>query len=480
MRNGNIHRRTPTKGTRSPHCVEEGNGVFEIDSKKLSGPKCIRHKYLPKRLRLFLGILASILVVSTVSKHETLSEQHHHSRSLQWDFAQNSVQRLTKPLDESNAGGWDRVTSHMNQSNSGSSAIKPMQVSEEALEPCQPMHQWMKDTFPSCNDMHEVQIVEGTISFINCGGSRCAFRIQDISGDPLVLKTQKYSSSFSGRYFQAARTDALAMERLTKSPYVSALFASCGTSQLVEYSNGGNLHDLIKISRLDGEDKQPPLDKLKIAYQIATAVADMHSFERDGITSITHNDLCCHQFILFDGIYKLTDFHLSSFHRRNQITQEKCNETATPINSVLMKLRAPEEQNMGYYEERVVLLDKVDIFMMGNVMYYILTKKWLFEGEKTEDATLRMLKGGRSKFPDQFLKSDDPSIQAVIKAIEMCWTHEAEKRPAAREVSNLLRVALETILGTKILGVVRVSIPPLPKEYRYSDSDFYVNLGGVL
>jgi hypothetical protein len=146
-----------------------------------------------------------------------------------------------------------------------------------------------------------------------------------------------------------------------------------------------------------------------------------------------------------------------------------------------MKLRAPEEQSVNSEEEtQVALRDKIDVHMMGNVMYYVLTKKWLFEGLTTEEATTRMAKGRRSKFPKDILASKDPADQAVVKAIAMCWTHEPENRPAAREVSDLLRVALETILGTTHLGVVKVSIPPLPKKYSYSDSDFYVNLGGTL
>lgn len=125
-------------------------------------------------------------------------------------------------------------------------------------------------------------------------------------------------------------------------------------------------------------------------------------------------------------------------------------------------------------------MDKVDVHMMGNVMYYVLTKKWLFEHVTTEEATKLMVQGSRSEFPEDILNSEDLAIQAVVKAIKMCWTHDVEKRPAAREVSALLREALETILGTSDLGVVKVSIPPLPRDYRFTDSDFYVNLGGEL
>ena len=57
-----------------------------------------------------------------------------------------------------------------------------------------------------------------------------------------------------------------------------------------------------------------PENKLRIGFQVATAVGDMHSADGDNnnMPSISHNDLCCHQFILIDGVFKLNDFHLAS------------------------------------------------------------------------------------------------------------------------------------------------------------------------
>jgi serine/threonine protein kinase len=118
----------------------------------------------------------------------------------------------------------------------------------------------------------------------------------------------------------------MAMERLTASPYVASVFANCGVSQITEYSRGGNIHDLVKRARIEDPNFRDltPLTKLKIAFQLASAVADLHSFESDGVTSLAHNDICCHQFILVDGIFKLNDFHLSVFIGKSPNTDEKC------------------------------------------------------------------------------------------------------------------------------------------------------------
>jgi serine/threonine protein kinase len=120
--------------------------------------------------------------------------------------------------------------------------------------------------------------------------------------------------------------DTTSLERLTASPYISDIYGNCAVSQLVEYSRGGNLHDVIKRARMGDAEfgNLSPLTKLKIAYQLLAAVADMHSFESDGVPSLAHNDICCHQFILVDGVFKLNDFHLSVFIEKGKDSHRSC------------------------------------------------------------------------------------------------------------------------------------------------------------
>mmetsp|Transcript_18290 Transcript_18290/g.25777 ORF Transcript_18290/g.25777 Transcript_18290/m.25777 type:complete len:480 (+) Transcript_18290:140-1579(+) len=339
---------------------------------------------------------------------------------------------------------------------------------------CQPMHEWQTQNFPQCIRMHEVDMMPrpDSLIFINCGGDRCAWLLLDSDGTKITLKTRKYRKDFTKGFYDAAAKDGLVMERLTKSPYVAGTYGYCGLSQLVEYSEGGNLHDLIKTSRMHDQDPQTPIDRLKVGIQVATAVADLHSFEEDGIPSITHNDLCCHQFILVDGIYKLNDFHLGQFLHKDKNTNQVC-QSRTNYNPRYTLLRAPEEQT-----RQNVVVEKADDFMMGNVMYYVLAKKWLFEipGYSAARAVRHLHRGERSPFPDHILNSKDPADIAFMKGIEMSWTHEVEKRPSAREISDYLIAELEKIEGKKYSGgAIRASIAPLPEGYRYSDSDYEDN-----
>lgn len=114
--------------------------------------------------------------------------------------------------------------------------------------------------------------------------------------------------------------------------------------------------------------------------------------------------------------------------------------------------------------------------MMADVMFYVLTKLWMWEGITTKKAKSLTERGGRPEIPRDILTSEDPAIKAMVKAIKDCWIGNPKERPRSRQISDFLREALRKIEGVEELGVVRVSIPPLPNNHRYTDSDFYRNL----
>merc|ERR1711933_96564 len=137
--------------------------------------------------------------------------------------------------------------------------------------------------------------------------------------------------------------------------------------------------------------------------------------------------------------------------------------------------------------------------MLGNVIYYVLTNKWLFEYKTPEETKELLLKGKRSKIPSSFKKSSDTAIQAIIKAISMCWTQMPRLRPNARTVSNYLMGQYRELISknSKYRGlisddknssiinstsfiesnnVIKVNIPPLPEDFSFSDSQFYAYL----
>lgn len=108
------------------------------------------------------------------------------------------------------------------------------------------------------------------------------------------------------------------MAMLSGSPYFVDIYGHCGSSQIVEYCSNGNIHDIVNYARVTEEEKLAPIDKLRIAIQVTTAVSDLHEID------VVHQDICCHQFNFVDGVYKLSDFNIGALIFRDKQTKELC------------------------------------------------------------------------------------------------------------------------------------------------------------
>lgn len=301
----------------------------------------------------------------------------------------------------------------------------------------------------------------------------------------------RYRKEAESHRLEDARQDGLVMEVATHSNFVMNVYGVCGTAQLTEYGDRGNMHDLIKVARQANSDIMKSLDKLKILIHIASAVTDLH----DDAVAVAHGDICCHQFIWMDGFYKLNDFHMSSFLQINPATSQTCKgrnpvasavsvrneclgiESRSRLNVDEMYLssqeylwRAPEESEM---ESELIDLKKVDVWMMGQTMFYLYTKNWLYEGVPEEKALFMFHKQRLSAFPSH-LDTNVPANAAMQSVISQCWAHDPEVRPSARQVRDFLLQELSTILGRTVgprdADILRVEIPPLPKNHRFTGS----------
>jgi hypothetical protein len=82
----------------------------------------------------------------------------------------------------------------------------------------------------------------------------------------------------------------MTMERATSIANIVTTYGYCGLSQVNQYANGGSMRDLVEWFRGKGGVaplEMSPLDKLRIGIQIITAMAELHSFEEDGVASHT-------------------------------------------------------------------------------------------------------------------------------------------------------------------------------------------------
>lgn len=196
---------------------------------------------------------------------------------------------------------------------------------------CKAMHPWQLTSFPTCNKLHEVDLSphhldqDGFVRIINHGYFRDVWTIHDddLQHTPQVLKTLRYEHKYIDRNYDRHRRDAVAMERLTGSPYIVDIFGYCGNNGLFEYSPGGDIdHALFSKSSL----KHPMIkyDRLRIAAQVANGIADAHHVDDQGRATIAHTDITGGQFVYVDGIFKLNDFNRARFLRFDSAKNETC------------------------------------------------------------------------------------------------------------------------------------------------------------
>ena len=277
---------------------------------------------------------------------------------------------------------------------------------------------------------------------------------------------------------ELSRLDGLTLERMTKSPFAPNIYSYCANAQILELAKGGAFHDLVKRIRFH-DLELTSMDKLRIAFHISSAVADMHE-----LGYISHHDICCHQFLLSpNGIFQVNDFHLSrqlykhKDHHEVSSTLKQCKEDWKLADE---KLRAPEEYILEK-SDVPIHMDKVDVYMMGHLMYYTLTKLWLFEGMTNNQARDYTRQGKRSPFTTDVLESQDPAIIATRHVIEnMCWIQDPDKRPSARAISRYVQQKLEELdpkFDANSVETFRLESVPstLPRHWRFTDSDYNRN-----
>lgn len=82
--------------------------------------------------------------------------------------------------------------------------------------------------------------------------------------------------------------------------------------------------------------------------------------------------------------------------------------------------------------------EKIDVYSMGNIFYALMEKAYPFEELSSKKAQKMIINGKRPPLNETFTNSSDPATIALIKAMEMSWVQEVEKRASAREVENFL------------------------------------------
>jgi hypothetical protein len=94
-------------------------------------------------------------------------------------------------------------------------------------------------------NIHAQILKNEQVGLIGNGYYRDVWFIREFSQEKRVLKTLRYKHEFHEQNNDRHRIDALAMERLTKSPHILDIYGYCGNSGLYEYAEGGNIYQAI-------------------------------------------------------------------------------------------------------------------------------------------------------------------------------------------------------------------------------------------
>ena len=341
---------------------------------------------------------------------------------------------------------------------------------------CLPKASWQTQSNPNCNTIHEINLVassadvpsvkappEDSLLVLGEGWFRTTWRLDRImprtAGDgkekttpqeSVVLKTLRIAREYLSEYYELHRRDAVAMERLTASPFVVNVYGYCGQSainELADFPFPGvqNLENFNRRMR-GKESSYTNAIKLRMAASIALGVADIHaggSTDPDDMNVyMTHYDLNPRNIALFaGGRPKINDFNIAEFLQYDPATK---NNATCKFPSRLHEpwWRAPEEMNMTH---TLLVDEKVDIYALGNILYHTLTSH-SSHGKQTRDRMdgVRPIvaAGIKTKIPEHYANSKDPNVIAIIKAIDLCWAKDPHDRATAEEIAMGLYDAL--------------------------------------
>ena len=232
-------------------------------------------------------------------------------------------------------------------------------------EDCVPQYDWQDKSYPTCNTVMEVDMTNinylpvfhedhynnrhdeplassprhSYMRLITWGGWRSVWSVENFvrnknkTEEQVVFKTQLYEHDIEERNFDRHRRDGVAMERLTASKFIMDIYAFCGNSGLFEYADGGDLETSIYSNYNPGKDSTEMAwsseEKMVVAYQAASGLADLHNFAKEGVPAVAHTDITGDQWVYVEeaGVYKLNDFNRGRFLGKHNNTDELCTYT---------------------------------------------------------------------------------------------------------------------------------------------------------
>jgi serine/threonine protein kinase len=324
------------------------------------------------------------------------------------------------------------------------------------LDKCIPKSSWQTTSFINCNAFHEIDMSrsfvameashnEEQLAALGEGWFRTTWRL-DTRNETTVLKTLRIARDFLPEYYELHRRDAVAMERLTWSPFIVDVFGYCGNSAINEiadfpHPDVKDLEHFDRRMRYRHSNIQVQRIKLQLAASVAQGVADIHSIDGPEVgATMVHYDLNPRNIAMFrHGRPKINDFNIAEFLRYDPETNQTC---GFPNRMKQPWWRAPEEVNLT---ATVELDEKSDIYSLGAILFHILTThspRGKMKAELMEGIRADVLRGKVPVLPHPYDTMKDPVTLAFKKAMDRCFVVDPTKRATADEVVGILFDAL--------------------------------------
>jgi hypothetical protein len=325
----------------------------------------------------------------------------------------------------------------------------------EHMQQCEPIEEWQTASYPTCNIVHELNVLGGEIKYISRGSIRSVWMAQTVydvninatlssgADEQVILKTLRLTKNgnkidFDPQRYESHRRDAMVSERLTSSPHIVDIYGFCGQSCINEPMAGQMPHVKDATS----------LQKLELAHSAVEALVDLHNAgdnvsNNNGVATIVHRDVT-HRNYLRDGsgAIKLNDFNVGRFPEWDKATKTMCKFEKPDCGAY----RSPEEC------EGKPLTEKIDIYSFGNILNFILTGKEPYKSPKRlnhEEIKQHIKDGIPSIIKDQYLESRDFGIQTLVELIHKCLQYNPDDRPTALQIEQVLSEVMLLIKENK-------------------------------
>ena len=273
------------------------------------------------------------------------------------------------------------------------------------------------------------------VQVVGNGYWRDVWIVKDSYGTSYAFKTMRFQHDWADRNYDRHKRDALASEQLTSSKNVINIFGFCANSGIFEYADGGDMEVMLWYS----DEHWNSTERLIVAHQVASAIADVHTYPNSQQSSIVHTDISTSQFVFIEGQYKLNDFNRCRFIAINRVTQQLC---GFKIGNNPGSFRSPEEYM--YIEET----EKIDVYSMGNIFYVLVTNQLPFQDDEMAVAQRKVMNGERPHIPSKYRNSIEPGYMVLISLMKLCWKQNPSERPSARVVADMIENELQ-VMGVK-------------------------------